>query len=175
MNCLPPLERWDRGFESHLRYGCICVRLFCVCVVLCVGRGLATGWSPVQESYRLCKKFKKLKKRPKSNKELYIHIWIHTNSMNGESATQKRSGKRLPFEIKAAVIKHRNGTMRNFYFYQKFVFQLFKIAFMLKHLYCYYFRSVSNGYIIICFCCLHVLFQTAKFLFYTSLIIFRLL
>jgi hypothetical protein len=25
-----------------------CVRLFCVCVVLCVGRGLATGWSPVQ-------------------------------------------------------------------------------------------------------------------------------
>jgi hypothetical protein len=27
---------------------CVCVRLFCVCVVLCVGSGLATGWSPVQ-------------------------------------------------------------------------------------------------------------------------------
>jgi hypothetical protein len=26
----------------------VCVRLFCVCVVLCVSRGLATGWSPVQ-------------------------------------------------------------------------------------------------------------------------------
>jgi hypothetical protein len=26
----------------------VCVRLFCVCVVLCAGRGLATGWSPVQ-------------------------------------------------------------------------------------------------------------------------------
>jgi hypothetical protein len=26
----------------------VCVRLFCVCVVLCVGRGLATGWSPIQ-------------------------------------------------------------------------------------------------------------------------------
>jgi hypothetical protein len=26
----------------------VCVRLFCVCVVLCVGSGLATGWSPVQ-------------------------------------------------------------------------------------------------------------------------------
>jgi hypothetical protein len=26
----------------------ICVRLFCVFVVLCVGRGLATCWSPVQ-------------------------------------------------------------------------------------------------------------------------------
>jgi hypothetical protein len=24
------------------------VRLFCVCVVLCVRSGLATGWSPVQ-------------------------------------------------------------------------------------------------------------------------------
>jgi hypothetical protein len=26
----------------------VCVRLFCVCVVLCIGKGLATGWSPVQ-------------------------------------------------------------------------------------------------------------------------------
>jgi hypothetical protein len=26
----------------------VCVRLFCAYVVLCVGRGLATGWSPVQ-------------------------------------------------------------------------------------------------------------------------------
>jgi hypothetical protein len=26
----------------------VCVRLFYVCVVLCVGSGLATGWSPVQ-------------------------------------------------------------------------------------------------------------------------------
>jgi hypothetical protein len=29
------------------------VCLFCVCVVLCLGRGLATSWSLVQESYRL--------------------------------------------------------------------------------------------------------------------------
>jgi hypothetical protein len=27
----------------------VCVRLLCVCVVLCVGSGLAMGWSPVQE------------------------------------------------------------------------------------------------------------------------------
>jgi hypothetical protein len=26
----------------------VCVSLFCVCVVLCVGSGLATGWFPVQ-------------------------------------------------------------------------------------------------------------------------------
>jgi hypothetical protein len=32
----------------------ICVSLFCVCVVLCIGRGLVTGWSPSKEAYRLC-------------------------------------------------------------------------------------------------------------------------
>jgi hypothetical protein len=30
------------GFESHSRHGCL--RLFCVCI----GSGLATGWTPVQ-------------------------------------------------------------------------------------------------------------------------------
>jgi hypothetical protein len=26
----------------------VCLRLFCVCVVLCLGRGLVTGWSLAQ-------------------------------------------------------------------------------------------------------------------------------
>jgi hypothetical protein len=30
------------------------VCLFCICVVLCVGSGLATAWSPSKKSYRLC-------------------------------------------------------------------------------------------------------------------------
>jgi hypothetical protein len=34
----------------------VCVRLFCVWVLLCVGSGLATGWPLSKESYRLCKK-----------------------------------------------------------------------------------------------------------------------
>jgi hypothetical protein len=42
VNCLRSLERWDRGFQSHSRNGCLCA------FVLCVGSGLATGWSPVQ-------------------------------------------------------------------------------------------------------------------------------
>jgi hypothetical protein len=47
--CLRSLEHWDRGFEFHSRHECLyCVNLFCVCVVLCVGNGLATGWSSVQ-------------------------------------------------------------------------------------------------------------------------------
>jgi hypothetical protein len=32
----------------------VCLRSFCVSVVLCVGSGLAKRWSPVQGSYGLC-------------------------------------------------------------------------------------------------------------------------
>jgi hypothetical protein len=41
MNCLLTFEHWDCGFESHARHGRLCA--FIVCVVLCVGSGLATG------------------------------------------------------------------------------------------------------------------------------------
>jgi hypothetical protein len=45
------LERWHRRFESHSRHGRLyCAHLFYVCVVLCVGSGLAAGCYP----YRLC-------------------------------------------------------------------------------------------------------------------------
>jgi hypothetical protein len=37
----------------------------CVCVVLCVGRGLATGWSPAQGVLPTVYGIKKLKKRPR--------------------------------------------------------------------------------------------------------------
>jgi hypothetical protein len=46
----------------------VCVRLFCVWFVLCVGSGLAKGWSPVQGVLPIVYKIKKLKKRPRSNK-----------------------------------------------------------------------------------------------------------
>jgi hypothetical protein len=46
----------------------ICARLFCICVVLCVGSGLAAGLSPVQGVLPTVYKIKKLKKRPRSNK-----------------------------------------------------------------------------------------------------------
>jgi hypothetical protein len=44
----------------------VCVRLFCVCVVLCVGSGFATGWSPVQGVLPTVYRIKKLKKRQKA-------------------------------------------------------------------------------------------------------------
>jgi hypothetical protein len=44
----------------------VCVCLFCVCVVLCVGSGLATGWSPVQRVLSTVYRIKKLRKPPRS-------------------------------------------------------------------------------------------------------------
>jgi hypothetical protein len=41
----------------------VCVRLFWVCVVLWVGSGLATGWSPVQAILPSVYRIKKLKQR----------------------------------------------------------------------------------------------------------------
>jgi hypothetical protein len=41
----------------------VCVRLFCVCVVLCVGSGLVKGWSPVQGVLPTVYRIKKMKIR----------------------------------------------------------------------------------------------------------------
>jgi hypothetical protein len=62
--------RWNAGIVgSNPTQGMhICVRLFCVCVVLSVGSGLARGWSPVQGVLSTVNRIKKPKKRPRSNK-----------------------------------------------------------------------------------------------------------
>jgi hypothetical protein len=44
----------------------VCVRLFCVCVILCVGSGLAIGWSSFQRIMQTMFGIKKLKKRLRS-------------------------------------------------------------------------------------------------------------
>jgi hypothetical protein len=52
MYCFRSLGIRDRGFGSHWRRGwLVCMRLFRVCVVLCLGRGLATSWSPKSAPY----------------------------------------------------------------------------------------------------------------------------
>jgi hypothetical protein len=45
----------------------VCMLLSCVCVVLCVGSGLATGWSPVKRVLLIVYRIKKLKNRPRFN------------------------------------------------------------------------------------------------------------
>jgi hypothetical protein len=46
----------------------VCVRLFYICVLLCVGSGPATGLSPVQGVLPTVYRIKKLKKRPRSTR-----------------------------------------------------------------------------------------------------------
>jgi hypothetical protein len=46
----------------------VCVHLFCVCVVLCVGSDLMTGWSLVQGVIPTVYRIKKLKKAAKVHK-----------------------------------------------------------------------------------------------------------
>jgi hypothetical protein len=53
----------------------VCVRLFCVCAALSIGRGLATGWYPVQGVLPTLFRIKELKKRP-SRKKGYRAITI---------------------------------------------------------------------------------------------------
>jgi hypothetical protein len=83
MKCLRPLEHWKFGFESHSRHGCLCVSLFCVYVVLCVGRGLSTGWSSVQGVLPPVYMNKKLKTRPRPNKGLQNHNNNNNNNTTG--------------------------------------------------------------------------------------------
>jgi hypothetical protein len=68
MNCLPSLGCWDRGFKSHSGHGClVCVCVYSVCVVLCLGRGLATIWSLVRGVLPSVKVIMKLKEEARAH------------------------------------------------------------------------------------------------------------
>jgi hypothetical protein len=56
--------------------------LFSVCIVLCVGSGLATGWSPVQGILPTVYRVTKLTKRPRPNKWLQSHNNKNNNNNN---------------------------------------------------------------------------------------------
>jgi hypothetical protein len=66
MNCLRFLGRWDRGFESHLRHGCVvCLCVYSVFVLSCVYvAALRRAHYSSKESYRLWKMITELSKRP---------------------------------------------------------------------------------------------------------------
>jgi hypothetical protein len=71
MNCLRPLKRWDRGFESHLKHGCLCA--FTLFVLFCVQvAALRRADPPSKESYRRCIKIKKLRKPASPKKRTVV-------------------------------------------------------------------------------------------------------
>jgi hypothetical protein len=69
---------------------CVRLRLFRVCVILCVNSGLAMGWSPVQEDLSTLYRIKSLKKRPRSNKDCraigrYFCSWSEIRALTLQS------------------------------------------------------------------------------------------
>jgi hypothetical protein len=69
----------------------VCVRLFCVYVVLCVGSGVATGWSFVQESYRLCKEDYETEEEARAQQRAVEPLWM--NEWMNESAHAHKDNK----------------------------------------------------------------------------------
>jgi hypothetical protein len=42
------LERWDRGFESHSRRGCLGAFMLCLCCSVSLRRADPCPWSPTE-------------------------------------------------------------------------------------------------------------------------------
>jgi hypothetical protein len=64
------LSRTLESFSNPTQDMDVCVHLFCVCIALCVGSGLAKGSSPAQGVLPTVCAIKKLKKRPRFKKGL---------------------------------------------------------------------------------------------------------
>jgi hypothetical protein len=52
----------------------VCVRLFCVCVVLLVVSGLATGWKLFQGSYCLYKKYHETEEETRAQRRAVVPL-----------------------------------------------------------------------------------------------------
>jgi hypothetical protein len=78
-------KRWDRGFESHSRSGCLPVS--CLLVLSCVGSGLATGWySDVGVLSTVCK----VQNYRKLSQLIRIETWNVKNAVHSLVHTLKR-------------------------------------------------------------------------------------
>jgi hypothetical protein len=77
----PTLGSWVRIPLRTWMFG-VCMRLFCVCVVLCLGRGLAAGWSLVQRVLP-------------SVKKNYYGTEIETWALNGPEETSRKKDNEI--------------------------------------------------------------------------------
>jgi hypothetical protein len=126
MYCLCLLKHWDHGFESHSRCGCLyCMCLFYVRVILRVGSGLATGWSPSKKSYWLSvglRNWKSSQGPTKGYRAIIIIILVnrnksvthrHNKTQNIDNRLGRPSTKYLLIFIAVAVSNIKNYNKNN--------------------------------------------------------------
>jgi hypothetical protein len=89
----------------------VCVRLVCVCVVLCIGSGLATGWRPVQGYLPTVYRIKKLKKRPRCKKR--TREWLRwrgpASTVNDRPIISSDRMLHKDYNRKSSVVKRNTG------------------------------------------------------------------
>jgi hypothetical protein len=83
----------------------VCPHLFCVCVVLCLGSGLATGWSPLQGALPTVYRHYETEKTAKVHKGCRV-IDKQTNKLRGfspQSELYRPSNRRLSAKLVATL------------------------------------------------------------------------
>jgi hypothetical protein len=84
------LSSLARTLRSWVRIPLIAWMSVLYAFILCVGRGCATGWSPVQGVLPTLYRIKKLKKRPRPNKGLQSHSNNNNNNNNNNTNNKRR-------------------------------------------------------------------------------------
>jgi hypothetical protein len=87
----------------------VCVRIFCVSFVMCVGSDLAMGWSPVQGVLPNVYRIKKLKRRTRSKKRT-VEQYTDGRRTDGWNATDIMSS--LTSKKRLIRISRSNNTLK---------------------------------------------------------------
>jgi hypothetical protein len=137
MNCLRWLERCDRGIESHSMHVCLCMLLFCVCVVLCVDSGLATGWSLVQGVLPSVKKAYETQEEARVQQraeETLMNEWMNEWNYVNKAGEQR---KIINDEMTRTEIRVFKSSFRNHYWiYSDFALIKVNFAWYVLHILC---------------------------------------
>jgi hypothetical protein len=82
----------------------VCVRLFCVCVVLRVGSGLATGWSPVQGVLLAVYRIRKPEEEVKIHQGLSSPLLNVAVQIANKTGLQRKHGIRIDYHKKCIFL-----------------------------------------------------------------------
>jgi hypothetical protein len=94
----------------------VCVRLFCVCVVLCAGSGLTTGWPPVLEVLPTVYRIKKLKsgQTPTTGcRAITIILILAVSSAFEHSTSINPTFSFTSYRLQGALRRHKSELQHN--------------------------------------------------------------